>query len=504
MKFCTKCGNPVSADEKFCKKCGNPINENDINKDENIEPLDLESNSNFKDEEEKIPKAEVMNKTENNKSNTEVVSKPKKQNKNLLSGILPKVIIGIMLLLVILSGVFFNRIKGQYYMSKCNSALTEAEKIDYATKAVKAFDSTNTKDLLKKTLVDIAEEDVNLAEKKLGEVSGILSQGDFKSIASDIKEKKVDKLCSESKYSDALNEFNEIDKLGGDFKANKNYDDVMLNITAKLIGTSVRGNKNTLMDSDSVYYDNFDNDSFDEIIELKGKNSSYGSNSEIKMNLYKFKDGKYNLVDTKTINSAYSGKLEGVHDYDTGKKGVFINYENSKEGYGISVFGVGDSKLGLKGTIFGNNYTKAEDVDNDGIYEILSNSKSYVTSPSEDISNWYKVYEDGRTPTKVIIDGSKIVTTNNANATNSDYILKDSSKVYLTDNDLKNLSKDELALARNEIYARHGYVFNEERFKNYFVSKSWYAPNSSYDGTDSTLNEYEIANYRLIQEWEKK
>ena len=215
MKFCTKCGNPISADEKFCKKCGNPINENDINKDENIKPSDLESimDSNFKDEEEKIPKPEVMNKTENNKSNTEVVSKPKKQNKNLLSGIFPKVIIGIILLVVILSGVFFNRIKGQYYMSKCNSALTEAEKIDYATKAVKAFDSTNTKDLLKKTLVDIAEEDVDLAEKKLEEISSILSQGDFKSIASDIKEKKVDKLCSESKYSDALNEFNEIDKL---------------------------------------------------------------------------------------------------------------------------------------------------------------------------------------------------------------------------------------------------------------------------------------------------
>ena len=105
----------------------------------------------------------------------------------------------------------------------------------------------------------------------------------------------------------------------------------MLNITSKLIGTTVRGNKNTLMEDDSVYYDNFDNDSFDEIIELKGKSSYYANNSEIKMNLYKFKDGKYNLVDTKTINSAYSGKLEGVYDYDTGKKGVFINYQNYKE-----------------------------------------------------------------------------------------------------------------------------------------------------------------------------
>ena len=66
------------------------------------------------------------------------------------------------------------------------------------------------------------------------------------------------------------------------------------------------------------------------------------------------------------------------------------------------------------------------------------------------------------------------------------------------------MSKEQLALARNEIFARDGYVFNDGQFKKYFTAKSWYVPNSSYDSIDSTLNQYEIANYQFIQVWEKK
>ncbi len=72
------------------------------------------------------------------------------------------------------------------------------------------------------------------------------------------------------------------------------------------------------------------------------------------------------------------------------------------------------------------------------------------------------------------------------------------------EDDLKNLTKDQLGLARNEIFARHGYVFTNDEYKKYFSSKSWYVPNPNYDGSDSTLNEYEIANYKVLQAWEQK
>lgn len=84
------------------------------------------------------------------------------------------------------------------------------------------------------------------------------------------------------------------------------------------------------------------------------------------------------------------------------------------------------------------------------------------------------------------------------------YIIPLSNIRYLTDNDVKYLSKEDLEYGRNEIFARHGYIFKTEKFKNYFSQKSWYKPNSSFNGSDSQLNEYEIANCKFIQSWEKK
>ena len=75
-----------------------------------------------------------------------------------------------------------------------------------------------------------------------------------------------------------------------------------------------------------------------------------------------------------------------------------------------------------------------------------------------------------------------------------------SDRVYLTTEMLDELSKDELALLRNEIYARHGYVFNLEEYKTYFNRKSWYRPNDYFD--ESMFNEIEKANKDLIVEYE--
>lgn len=84
-----------------------------------------------------------------------------------------------------------------------------------------------------------------------------------------------------------------------------------------------------------------------------------------------------------------------------------------------------------------------------------------------------------------------------------DYIMPDSDSTYLSASDLSQYNKSTLALIRNEIYARHGYVFNTEPFKSYFNSKSWYTPDPSFKGNDSELNNYEIQNVRTIQSVEK-
>lgn len=88
-----------------------------------------------------------------------------------------------------------------------------------------------------------------------------------------------------------------------------------------------------------------------------------------------------------------------------------------------------------------------------------------------------------------------------------DYILPDSDKKYLSSSDLEGLTKAELKIARNEIYARHGRMFDDAALREHFESKSWYKPKykpKEFDAKgDSVFNEYEIANRDLIQKAEK-
>lgn len=57
---------------------------------------------------------------------------------------------------------------------------------------------------------------------------------------------------------------------------------------------------------------------------------------------------------------------------------------------------------------------------------------------------------------------------------------------YITASDLSGLSRDTVAAIRNEIYARHGYAFQQSRWQQYFAAKSWYYRDESC--TESTVS----------------
>ena len=93
-----------------------------------------------------------------------------------------------------------------------------------------------------------------------------------------------------------------------------------------------------------------------------------------------------------------------------------------------------------------------------------------------------------------------------ANAAAGEYIFPNSDKEYLTDADVSSLSKENLRLARNEILARHGRIFNSADLKTYFESKSWYsgtvAPEEFDANMESRLNDAERANIEMIKKYE--
>jgi hypothetical protein len=79
---------------------------------------------------------------------------------------------------------------------------------------------------------------------------------------------------------------------------------------------------------------------------------------------------------------------------------------------------------------------------------------------------------------------------------------------YLTSSDLDGLSKWELSIMRNEIYARHGYNFHiNKKVRDHFLQQSWYneigekTTNANY--IHQFFSDIEKKNIQMIQKYEK-
>lgn len=84
---------------------------------------------------------------------------------------------------------------------------------------------------------------------------------------------------------------------------------------------------------------------------------------------------------------------------------------------------------------------------------------------------------------------------------NKSGIYSQASERYLTSSDLIGLSQWDLKIMRNEIFARHGYIFQTDEMRNYFSGKSWYNPR--YYDVNDMLTKVEKENITLIKNFER-
>ncbi len=107
-------------------------------------------------------------------------------------------------------------------------------------------------------------------------------------------------------------------------------------------------------------------------------------------------------------------------------------------------------------------------------------------------------------PTSEMYNGSYVYEITSITHYNGAYIFPNSGFELLTEADLKGRSAWELALGRNEIYARHGRKFQMQEFQQYFDTCSWYAvnPNYNYDDDSANLNSIERENAKFIKDHE--
>lgn len=74
------------------------------------------------------------------------------------------------------------------------------------------------------------------------------------------------------------------------------------------------------------------------------------------------------------------------------------------------------------------------------------------------------------------------------------------SRTLVSQDDLRYQTDWELTLARNEIFARHGRVFQDPMLRAYFGARRWYRPDPRY--TDARLTRVERANVDRIAAWQ--
>lgn len=88
-------------------------------------------------------------------------------------------------------------------------------------------------------------------------------------------------------------------------------------------------------------------------------------------------------------------------------------------------------------------------------------------------------------------------------ANRTDFLFETDSRYY-TAADLEGEPSYVIRLAKNEIYARHGYIFDDPDLYNYFMGCVWYMPTTAPKEFDTAVfNEYEKENVKVLSELDR-
>lgn len=135
--------------------------------------------------------------------------------------------------------------------------------------------------------------------------------------------------------------------------------------------------------------------------------------------------------------------------------------------------------------------SKEEVTGETGNFFVNESGSMYWTDPSENNGEAVEfTYDDGNFDPAIA---------------GNDYIVNGSDNHKLTEAEVSGLTKDELRLARNEIYARHGLMFQAQDLQEYFGRQYWYNPSiPSGQFDENILNSYEKENLQLLKRLENR
>lgn len=116
--------------------------------------------------------------------------------------------------------------------------------------------------------------------------------------------------------------------------------------------------------------------------------------------------------------------------------------------------------------------------------QIINPSKTSMPEKNEQISRTEDSEPYESSPNKKTVDG----------------IYPQASQRILNSSDISGLDADDLKIMRNEIFARHGYIFETSDMKAYFERQTWYQ--GRFQNIESKLTPIEKNNIQLIKNQE--
>lgn len=107
-------------------------------------------------------------------------------------------------------------------------------------------------------------------------------------------------------------------------------------------------------------------------------------------------------------------------------------------------------------------------------------------------------------PALPLVPGEVLESSLKETSADAQYLFPKSDRVLLTDADIKDCDHDTLKLGRNEIFARHGYIFQTTEIAEYFETKPWYRGTTPGERFDSNLlNGIELQNINFLSAAQK-
>lgn len=244
-------------------------------------------------------------------------------------------------------------------------------------------------------------------------------------------------------------------------------------------------------------YDDFDNDGINEAFGITGADEASDLYNHVK--IY-FLQGDGSITDISPEEEFYGYLGDEVLDTGAGK---FIVWEMSAGGMeSLSyIFGVKDGSAyepGISGECMGFNISEYRDLYYSITYGYNMEYYAFDAETGEFIEA-----EDPNPATSAEIITARYY---GGTAFYEDYVLPDSSERLYTIYELNSLNRDQLKIARNEIYARHGRKFQDAELQSYFDACSWYIgyiEPAEFD-QERIFNDYEKENVLVIQKCEKE